>query len=55
MANVMADMIATGKTDPINLKKGVAVAQTFMSLMGENVTPHKKFIEENSWRANIDV
>lgn len=31
------------------------VSQTFVSLMGESVGPRKKFIEENSWRANIDV
>jgi DNA gyrase subunit B len=31
------------------------VAKTFMSLMGESVTPRKSFIEKNAWRANIDV
>jgi hypothetical protein len=27
----------------------------FIELMGESVTGRKKFIEENAWRANIDV
>ena len=31
------------------------VAKTFMNLMGEAVEPRKKFIAENSWRANMDV
>lgn len=30
-------------------------AKTFMGLMGESVVYRKKFIEENAWRANIDV
>ena len=30
-------------------------AKTFMGLMGESVAYRKKFIEENAWRANIDV
>lgn len=32
-----------------------AVTNTFVSLMGESVVGRKKFIEENAWRANIDV
>lgn len=39
----------------ITMEDAAEVAKTFMSLMGESVTPRKKFIEENSWRANIDV
>lgn len=30
-------------------------AKVFMELMGESVVYRKKFIEENAWRANIDV
>jgi DNA gyrase subunit B len=39
----------------ITMEDAAQVAQTFMSLMGESVTPRKKFIEDNAWRANIDV
>jgi DNA gyrase/topoisomerase IV subunit B len=37
------------------MEDAAAVANVFMSLMGESVTPRKKFIEDNAWRANIDV
>ena len=39
----------------ISMEDAENVAKTFMSLMGEAVEPRKKFIAENSWRANIDV
>ena len=39
----------------ITMEDATAVAQIFMSLMGESVTPRKKFIEENAEKANIDV
>ena len=39
----------------ITMEDAEDVARTFMSLMGESVTPRKKFIEDNAWRANIDV
>lgn len=39
----------------ITMEDAEEVAKTFMSLMGESVTPRKKFIEENAWRANVDV
>ena len=39
----------------ITMEDATSVAHTFMSLMGESVTPRKKFIEENAERANIDV
>ena len=39
----------------ITMEDVQAVATTFINLMGEAVTPRKKFIEENAWRANVDV
>ena len=39
----------------ISMEDAENVSKTFMSLMGEAVEPRKKFIAENSWRANIDV
>lgn len=39
----------------ITMEDAQSVATTFINLMGEAVTPRKKFIEENAWRANIDV
>ena len=39
----------------ITMEDAENVAKTFMSLMGESVTPRKSFIENNAERANIDV
>ena len=39
----------------ITMEDATAAANTFINLMGESVTGRKKFIEENAWRANIDV
>ena len=39
----------------ITMEDAQAAANIFVNLMGESVTPRKKFIEENAWRANIDV
>ena len=46
---------ATRTLKQITMEDAAEVAATFMNLMGEAVTPRKKFIEENAWRANIDV
>lgn len=46
---------ATRTLKQITMDDAEEVAKTFMSLMGESVTPRKKFIEDNAWRANIDV
>lgn len=39
----------------ITMEDAEKVAKTFISLMGEAVEPRKKFISENSQRANIDI
>ena len=39
----------------ITMEDAAEVAKVFMNLMGEAVNPRKKFIEENAWRANVDV
>ena len=39
----------------ITMEDAKAAAKVFIELMGESVTGRKKFIEENAWRANIDV
>jgi DNA gyrase subunit B len=54
MAETVMNM-ETRTLKQITMDDAALVAQTFMSLMGESVTPRKKFIEENAWRANIDV
>ena len=39
----------------ITMEDMKAVSKIFNDLMGTSVAPRKKFIEENSWRANVDV
>ena len=54
----MAETVMNPKTrtlKQITMEDAAAVANVFMSLMGESVTPRKKFIEDNAERANIDV
>ena len=54
----MAETVMNSETrilKQITMEDATSVAHTFMSLMGESVTPRKKFIEENAERANIDV
>ena len=54
----MAETVMSAETrtlKQITMEDVETVAKTFMSLMGEAVDPRKKFIEKNSWRANIDV
>lgn len=57
-ADEMAETVMNADTRTlkrITMEDAEAVAKTFMSLMGEAVEPRKKFIADNSWRANIDV
>lgn len=46
---------ATRTLKQITMEDATAAARVFMELMGESVEPRKKFINENAWRANIDV
>lgn len=39
----------------ITMEDAAAATQVFNSLMGEGATLRKKFIEENAFRANIDI
>ena len=39
----------------ITMEDMKTVSKIFNDLMGTSVAPRKKFIEENSWRANVDV
>ena len=57
-AHEMAETVMDPKTrtlKQITMEDAAATAQVFIDLMGEGVTPRKKFIEENAWRANVDV
>ena len=54
----MAETVMSKETrtlKQITMEDAAAVANVFMSLMGESVGPRRKFIEDNAWRANIDV
>lgn len=46
---------ATRTLKQITMEDVVAANQVFNSLMGETVTLRKQFIEENAWRASVDV
>ena len=54
----MAETVMSAETrilKQITMEDAAQVASVFMNLMGESVTPRKKFIEDNAERANIDV
>lgn len=54
MAETVMDP-ATRTLKQITMDDIQLVSNMFMSLMGEAVGPRRKFIEENAWKANIDV
>ena len=39
----------------ITMDDAIAASMTFNNLMGESATLRKKFIEENAFRANLDI
>lgn len=54
----MAETVMSKETrtlKQITMEDATEVAKTFMNLMGESVDSRKKFIENNAWRANVDV
>ena len=54
----MAETVMSPETrtlKQITMDDAEGAARVFLSLMGESVDPRKKFIEENAWRANVDV
>ena len=54
----MAETVMSAETrtlKQVTMEDATEVAKVFMQLMGESVDPRKKFIENNAWRANIDV
>jgi DNA gyrase subunit B len=57
-AHEMAETVMNPETrtlKKITMGDAAEVANTFISLMGESVTPRKQFITENAWRANVDI
>lgn len=54
----MAETVMSKETRTLKrivMEEAEEVAKTFLNLMGESVTYRKTFIEENAWRANVDV
>ena len=54
----MAETVMNPETRTLKqicMEDAAEAAKVFLELMGESVTPRKKFIKENAWRANIDV
>ena len=54
----MAETVMNPETRTLKqicMEDATAAAKAFLELMGESVEPRRKFIQENAWKANIDV
>lgn len=54
----MAETVMNPETRTLKqicMEDATAAAKAFLELMGESVEPRRKFIQENAWKANVDV
>lgn len=54
----MAETVMNPETRTLKqicMEDAAAAAKAFLELMGESVEPRRKFIQENAWKANVDV
>lgn len=54
----MAETVMNPETRTLKqicMEDATTAAKAFLELMGESVEPRRKFIQENAWKANIDV
>ena len=54
----MAETVMNPETRTLKqicMEDAAAAAKAFLDLMGESVEPRRKFIQENAWKANVDV
>ena len=54
----MAETVMNPETRTLKqicMEDAAETAKVFLELMGESVEPRRKFIQENAWRANVDV
>lgn len=54
----MAETVMNPETRTLKqicMEDAATAAKAFLELMGESVEPRRKFIQENAWKANVDV
>lgn len=54
----MAETVMNPETRTLKqicMEDATTAAKAFLELMGESVEPRRKFIQENAWKANVDV